>query len=61
MNDCQGCSMFGKSCIIRQSKLEQQCPCRECIVKITCYTDLCMKYKYIVDFCHRRKENAGHM
>lgn len=39
---CNGCQLFNakildKTCVIRLDCLHNQCPCKECLVKITCH------------------------
>lgn len=47
MNNCVGCISNGKACIIQNHNLIRDCPCSECIVKVTCdyWENVCDKYQ----------------
>jgi len=42
MSDCEGCIEYNKeikSCYMLIKKLEPECPCRNCIIKVMCHKE----------------------
>jgi len=53
--NCKGCVMTKYKCFVKESmpELIYQCPCSECIVKITCKTgQICQEYNDFFDRIH---------
>jgi len=59
MEECDGCQMSGPGilclfvndlhCGYITEKILYQCPCKNCLVKITCSFDYCEKYRIYYD------------
>lgn len=50
-NECVGCFIFKKiqnfrtrACIIVESNLKEQCPCQNCLIKVSC-KNRCPEYR----------------
>jgi hypothetical protein len=57
MNDCKGCEV-NKQCFIRSLGFIEECPCRECIVKITC-SCVCISWICIYNKAQIMSENKN--
>lgn len=55
---CNGCDLWPNLCIIVPYLKEVECPCSECLVKVTCVaqTQSCLEYQMIVDMIHQKLE-----
>lgn len=53
IKECKDC--FGFSCIIVKEGQELNCPCRECIVKTTCFSNTCIEFEELLDKIHSIK------
>lgn len=49
LSDCDGCLSNCVDCFSINYKAKDRCPCRECVVKVTC-DDVCYKfYDYVLE------------
>ena len=57
MNNCKGCIDMGR-CEFGKLADTLKCPCRMCLVKTMCYSDVCDDFKLFVErIFNKRRED----
>jgi len=51
------CSKYIMECLIVYEKMENECPCRECLLQVTCGHNPCDKFKDLMLRIHRKRDD----
>lgn len=54
LKECEDC--FGVSCIIVREQKETICPCKECIIKVTCFNNVCEEFEILMGDIHNLRD-----